>query len=212
MVAQKRNQEDLIRQLTAKSGRSCGECSMCCKILPIEEADFKKPGSEWCHHCRPGNGCTIYASRPPICRGFACLWLINGELPEHWRPNNSGMVLALTSEPRENLVVHVDAASPLAWQQDPYRSELGALSRELLRCGLHTIIKAGTRRWVVLPDRAVEVAGPYLILPVGEDRWQLFQFTDKAEAQKFVKGAQQFHRMGVKEREELMEKTAAHKM
>src|SRR5262249_4530121 len=47
--------------------RECGKCSLCCKLLPIQE--LNKPIDTWCPHCRPGHGgCTIYSSRPSECR------------------------------------------------------------------------------------------------------------------------------------------------
>src|SRR5262249_6364064 len=63
------------------TGRECGECSACCKVLDVLELD--KPAHQWCKHCRPGRGgCLIYDRRPTICRVFACAWLIDENVPE----------------------------------------------------------------------------------------------------------------------------------
>ena len=43
-------------------GRACGTCSLCCKVLSVFE--LAKPAGKWCTHCRPGNGCDVYATRP----------------------------------------------------------------------------------------------------------------------------------------------------
>jgi hypothetical protein len=66
-------------------GRACGSCSLCCKLLRIEELD--KPAGVWCPHCQAGlGGCKIYGVRPGPCRSFHCAWLINPELGPEWRP------------------------------------------------------------------------------------------------------------------------------
>jgi len=55
--------------------RSCGSCSLCCKLLSIEGVE-DRPGWTWCKHCRPGKGgCSIYDDRPHACRSFVCGWL-----------------------------------------------------------------------------------------------------------------------------------------
>ena len=60
---------DYARQ---KTGRSCGSCSMCCYVMGVE--DIGKPKSQWCQHCKPGKGCSIYADRPATCKSsFNCM-------------------------------------------------------------------------------------------------------------------------------------------
>jgi hypothetical protein len=40
--------------------RSCGTCSLCCKLPYV--AELNKPINTWCPHARPGHGgCSIYA-------------------------------------------------------------------------------------------------------------------------------------------------------
>ena len=58
---------------TAVPGRSCGTCTLCCKLLQVPEVE--KPLGEWCRHCDKGVGCTIYAERPQRCRDFFCGYL-----------------------------------------------------------------------------------------------------------------------------------------
>ncbi len=54
---------------TTIPGRSCGECLLCCKLAKIVGLD--KPDGVWCRHCAPGRGgCTIYETRPPVCRNL----------------------------------------------------------------------------------------------------------------------------------------------
>ena len=47
-------------------GKSCGPCTMCCKVLLIAALD-KQPGT-WCPHATPGKGCGIYPDRLRMCR------------------------------------------------------------------------------------------------------------------------------------------------
>src|SRR5262245_34979797 len=80
-----RRAEHLGEILRAKTGRQCGDCSLCCKLLNIDE--LNKPANTWCQHCRPGKGgCSIYADRPPDCRTFACGWLTHPEFGDIWKP------------------------------------------------------------------------------------------------------------------------------
>ena len=65
-------------------GRECGKCSLCCKVMRVEEI-AKLPGV-WCKECAPGKGCKIYATRPGPCRDFHCSWLIQAELGPEWFP------------------------------------------------------------------------------------------------------------------------------
>jgi hypothetical protein len=87
--------------LTETKVRECGECSLCCKILPITmrtgqgDADFPfdKPEGEWCRHCAPGHGCKIWKDGlPNLCRTYQCLWRANTSLPDDFRPDKIGAI------------------------------------------------------------------------------------------------------------------------
>jgi hypothetical protein len=95
--------------IVAPSGkRSCGDCTLCCKVMAIEE--LAKPASFWCPHCKPGRGCLIYPDRPAECRSFSCLWLVNDQLDLRWKPNKSRLVLT-TSE--DGIEVRCDPGFPM---------------------------------------------------------------------------------------------------
>jgi hypothetical protein len=71
-------------------GRECGKCSMCCKVVSVDE--IGKPPGVWCKECAPGKGgCKIYESRPEPCRHFLCAWLFTEDLGPEWYPANSKM-------------------------------------------------------------------------------------------------------------------------
>ena len=79
--------------MSAKVGRVCGACSLCCTLLRVDE--LGKPGGTHCiHQSSNGSGCGIHATRPPICRAYRCLWL-QGSLDEEDRPDRLGAVLDL---------------------------------------------------------------------------------------------------------------------
>jgi hypothetical protein len=61
----------------ATTTRRCGDCSLCCKLLPNVALD-KRAGTP-CAHQRHGKGCTIYPKRPQECVHWSCRWLAGGE-------------------------------------------------------------------------------------------------------------------------------------
>lgn len=79
----------------ASSERRCGECSLCCTLLRVD--DFRKLGGTACEHQRSGGGCSIHAQRPPICRAYHCLWR-QGGLRDGDRPDRLGALLDLENQ------------------------------------------------------------------------------------------------------------------
>lgn len=82
---------DATRERRA-AGRECGSCSLCCTILRVDE--LEKPAGRDCVHQRGPKGCSIHATRPPICRSYRCLWL-QGGLEDDERPDATGGVVDL---------------------------------------------------------------------------------------------------------------------
>lgn len=72
--------------------RVCGSCTACCKTHPVVEID--KPMGKWCPHCKVGQGCAIYSSRPAGCEGFQCQWHMGFGEEKH-RPDHTKVVLDL---------------------------------------------------------------------------------------------------------------------
>jgi hypothetical protein len=73
--------------------RSCGTCSLCCKLTYIPE--LNKSIDTWCRHARPGaGGCSIYSERPTSCQSFVCGWLSGArEFGEEWFPGRCKMIV-----------------------------------------------------------------------------------------------------------------------
>jgi uncharacterized protein len=148
-----------IQALSSALGRSCGACSLCCKLLQIDKPELEKPANEWCRHCRPGHGgCSIYNERPPVCRDFACLWLINSTVGDEWYPARSKIIIV---EATSELRYFVDPRVPGRWRKEPYHSAIRANARRGLSTGeFFTYVYVGSRRWVILPDEDVEITVP----------------------------------------------------
>jgi hypothetical protein len=101
------------------SGRACGDCTLCCKVMAIEE--LEKLAGRWCSHCNPGRGCLVYANRPAECQSFSCMWLANELLDERWKPNRSKLVLTTSDD---GIEVRCDPGFPDAWRREPFGSEI----------------------------------------------------------------------------------------
>jgi len=138
--------------------RTCGTCSLCCKLMHIVE--LNKPMGQWCPNCLKSGGCKIYETRPNECRDFDCEWLRNAEVSEEWQPLRSKMVLVYVRDGGANkLVVHVDAGSPLAWQSEPYYTQLKGWARKLIEQGEGGMVNIYVRNRVIaiLPDKDVDL-------------------------------------------------------
>lgn len=93
------------------SNRVCGACTMCCKLLAVQE--LEKPTNKWCDHCMPGKGCKIYYGRPHSCVDFECGWLLSN-LPLEYRPDYSHIVITGETDVINSVVLHMDPRYPNA--------------------------------------------------------------------------------------------------
>jgi hypothetical protein len=105
--------------------RKCGDCQLCCKLLPMQANadkagevtgimrelvrrgladtrelngmlnDFDKPAGCRCPHQRAGKGCTVYQKRPFGCRYWSCRWLVGNDTQDLPRPDRCGYVIDL---------------------------------------------------------------------------------------------------------------------
>ena len=128
--------------MTAAHGKSCGECTMCCSALEIDE--FKKPAGPACMHCASGGGCAIYSTRPRLCRDFECEWLTSRTLPPHFRPDRIGTILMEAHDADEYRAVCAPAR-PLAWRNPRVFAHLVAVAKT----GRIVVAKSGMASWRV---------------------------------------------------------------
>jgi hypothetical protein len=162
-------------------GRSCGACSLCCKLLRIDA--LEKPNGQWCAHCAPGRGgCKIYNNRPEECRLFYCGWLTTAELGDEWRPLACKMVLYAEYD-GNRIALHVDPADPGAWRREPYFTQLKQMAIDATVLHQQVIVYIRNKVIVVLPNKEVDLGifepGDHAIvaeqnLPYGKD-WRAFK-------------------------------------
>lgn len=106
---------------TSAPARTCGACTICCKLIAVAELD--KPQDVRCSHCTPGKGCGIHDTRPTVCRKFYCGWLLNTALGDDWRPDRAKFVL-MRKRDTGRLFIACDPAAPDAWRREPYYSTI----------------------------------------------------------------------------------------
>jgi hypothetical protein len=75
--------------------QTCGECTLCCRLVPVVELGLK--AFQGCPHERnvpftATPGCAIYSTRPHACRIWNCQFLIEGWADEY-RPSRCGVVV-----------------------------------------------------------------------------------------------------------------------
>jgi hypothetical protein len=68
--------------------RKCGDCQLCCKLLPVVE--LGKLANQKCQHQKFGVGCAIYHRCPRSCRLWSCQWLLGGDGTETLRRPDRG--------------------------------------------------------------------------------------------------------------------------
>ena len=121
---------------------SCGTCTACCKIMIVEE--LSKPSNTWCRHCKIGEGCEIYESRPDACRVYECVWLQSQRggkpLPLALRPDKSRVVIGVTNK-GDDIVLYVSPDRPDAWK----RGGMGQFVAEMRAKGFPVAVACGNR-------------------------------------------------------------------
>jgi hypothetical protein len=180
-----------IDKQAKKIGRACGTCTFCCKLIPIDTKEFSKPRDHWCGHCDVGKGCKIYSVRPVPCRTWTCEWLISTKLGDHWYPAKSKMVVMAVPAAHaghDQFEINVDTGFPNRWREEPWHSELCELARTGLEGDHHfrVLINVGNRRWIMLPDHAIEYDSPGVVTTGPEGDWRWLPCKDDQTAERLV--------------------------
>lgn len=135
--------------------RTCGSCTLCCKVLGIDALD--KHPHQWCGHCKKGQGCSIYADRPDECRTFDCGYLSRPDhIGDHWRPATSKMVIC-SNISSGRIEIHVDESRRDAWKNEPFYSEIKHWARAATDNGGQLLICQKDRTFVILPHRDIDL-------------------------------------------------------
>ena len=132
-------------RLNEQEMRPCGDCMLCCKVMAIKELD--KPCDKWCGHADLVHiGCKIYDERPPVCRGFNCLWKL-GVLPEEYKPNKIHAVVWSSDEDPPVVVVAIDKSFPGVRDSEPVKSLI-----EKIAGGFKTLVVERNHRRLLVKD------------------------------------------------------------
>lgn len=134
--------------------RSCGGCTLCCTVLRVDE--LPKLGGVPCAKL-VADGCGIYARRPPVCRGYRCMWL-QGALDVEDRPDRLGAVLDVVVEAGVQRLSIREAVAG-TFDASPRLQAIAAKYREQMPVKLSTA------------ERAMDPDAPFrLLLAGGEER------------------------------------------
>lgn len=156
---------DDVQSQTMTTGRSCGECSLCCKLAQVDELD--KPSGVWCRHCAPGRGgCTIYETRPAVCRSWHCSWILDASLGPEWRPLTCKMILFF-EKGGSRLCVRVEPTHADVWRREPYYGQLKRWSHGAVAARRQIVVYIKKRVIVILPDKDVDFGD----VELGEQIW-----------------------------------------
>jgi hypothetical protein len=73
--------------------RQCGDCQLCCRLLPVRE--LEKPANTRCRHQSFAKGCGVYRKpgMPPSCALWNCRWLVNNDTADMRRPDRTHYVI-----------------------------------------------------------------------------------------------------------------------
>ena len=121
-----------------KTQNACDGCSMCCKLLGVEE--LKKPVNKWCDHCTH-TSCGIYESRPQSCQDYKCVWLALNLKPS-LKPNRCKIIFDINKD-GSMLVARVDPNYPGAIRNEDVTNFLDSLDNNLI---VYVII--GDKRYI----------------------------------------------------------------
>ena len=139
--------------ITPQPRRPCGDCSLCCKLLPVVE--LEKPRNHWCRHVAAGkHACTVYAARPDACRLWSCGYVLLRDPPPELMPSRCHCVFDMMVD---KIWIHgaevavmqiwVDPAYPYAHRAPAVRRQIKAAAEQ----GFVSLARIGTRGVVIVP-------------------------------------------------------------
>lgn len=150
--------------------RQCGDCTLCCKLLPVRS--LAKPAGVKCRHQRFHKGCAIYNQRPPECFTWNCRWLGDPEATKGLpRPDHAHYVVDImpdyitvednaTGQQTDIQVIQVwiDLAHPEAHRHPALRAYL-AREAEINQCA--AVIRYDGERVLTLFPPALNASGEW---------------------------------------------------
>jgi hypothetical protein len=149
-------------------GRQCGDCQLCCKLLPVRSLD--KPAGRRCQHQRHGLGCMVYARLNAVsreCHEWNCRWLVDPDTAGLPRPDRCHYVIDMMpdyvfiAEANRSMPVvqiWVDPAFRNAHREPKLRAWLDRLAREH---GVMAVVRWDSRAGLVLIPPSMNVTGEW---------------------------------------------------
>lgn len=140
-------------QMETPGTRKCGDCQLCCKLVPVEEID-KKAGVK-CPAQKFKVGCRVYNTdrMPMSCKFWSCRWLVNDDTTDLHRPDRSHVVIDVMPDlitatddntgvetKVEAVQLWVDPAHPDAWKDPAILAYLERRAEE----GIVAIVRYGS--------------------------------------------------------------------
>jgi hypothetical protein len=135
---------------SAVSGKSCGSCTECCKMMEVSE--LHKAAWTMCSSCAVGVGCKIYPDRPQSCREFLCGWLTAPFMGPDLKPDKCHVVIYFESNA---IVANCDPDKPDAWRMPNVLNMLHGVAHKF---GDYVVlVRVENRLWRILPDRILSI-------------------------------------------------------
>ena len=169
--------------------RECGDCQLCCKLLPVGAVE--KRAGQRCKYQRWRKGCAVHArlmAVAPECAVWNCRWLVEDDTAGLSRPDRSHYVLDImpdfvtlrndeTGEAQHVQVVQiwVDPSYPDAHRDPALRAYLERRAKENI---------VGIVRWD--DERAMVIFPPWLS---ENRRWNEVRTTMRMKAHSFAEVA-----------------------
>ncbi len=150
--------------MSTAPARSCGSCSLCCKVLRVDE--LHKPMGVWCSHFKSGVGCSIHGSHPASCNNYQCLWILSPTMPDAVRPDRCKVVMSIDDGGRR-IIARADPAYPDAWRQEPIYGQLKAWATAYWFKGRTIYAMVGKHMWLITPKEDVDLGEPDERSPIG---------------------------------------------
>lgn len=91
--------------------RPCGDCHACCEGFLNAIAYGNKFGQGKPCKFLCNKQCTIYETRPEVCRKYECAWS-QGIIPEWLKPNKVGVLISVETNPDKSQYLRVIEMKP----------------------------------------------------------------------------------------------------
>ncbi len=140
--------------MTTPPTKICGSCSLCCKVMLVEE--LQKPQGVWRGHFKGGVGCSIHDSHPYSCGVFQCLWILSPTMPIQARPDRLKVVMEI-DDGGKRILARADPDHPGAWRQPLVYGQLKQWARDGWPHGRTVWAMVNRHMWLISPNEHADV-------------------------------------------------------